>query len=174
MNKKLYSDVSVNGLTEYKNGDWKSYAVHDDLSIQGFFGPYRFLSNFEPCSIFYNGFMFKSSEAAYQSAKFDTKCAEEFVNLSATDSWKLANSGLLDEYKKPNWSDIKYDTMLMICSDKFRRNIKLSSKLRETGTKYLEETNHWGDTFWGVDYKTGEGTNALGIILMDIRDQLSL
>jgi predicted NAD-dependent protein-ADP-ribosyltransferase YbiA (DUF1768 family) len=34
---------------------------------------------------------------------------------------------------------------------------------------YLEETNHWGDVFWGVDKDKG-GKNNLGIILMHIRN----
>jgi predicted NAD-dependent protein-ADP-ribosyltransferase YbiA (DUF1768 family) len=34
------------------------------------------------------------------------------------------------------------------------------------------EGNSWGDSFWGVSLDTGMGTNHLGRILMDIRDQL--
>ena len=42
-------------------------------------------------------------------------------------------------------------------------------KLIATEDKYLEETNWWGDTFWGKNLK-GEGDNNLGKLLMTIRD----
>lgn len=33
--------------------------------------------------------------------------------------------------------------------DKFERNIDLKLKLRSTENKYIEETNHWEDIYWG-------------------------
>lgn len=36
----------------------------------------------------------------------------------------------------------------------------------------LEEGNTWGDTFWGVDLKTGKGSNWLGVLLMARREYL--
>jgi predicted NAD-dependent protein-ADP-ribosyltransferase YbiA (DUF1768 family) len=49
--------------------------------------------------------------------------------------------------------------MYDIVFDKFTRNKSLGDKLLETGDKYLEETNHWHDTCWGVC--NGVGTNWL-------------
>lgn len=46
----------------------------------------------------------------------------------------------------------------------------MRSKLLETGEAYLEETNYWKDTFWGVYNGTGE--NRLGRLLMLVRDEL--
>jgi predicted NAD-dependent protein-ADP-ribosyltransferase YbiA (DUF1768 family) len=44
---------------------------------------------------------------------------------------------------------------------------ELSKMLLSTGNKYIEETNTWGDTYWGVC--NGVGENNLGKILMSIR-----
>ena len=44
----------------------------------------------------------------------------------------------------------------------------LRSQLLATEDAYLEETNHWGDTYWGVC--KGVGENMLGKILMMARD----
>lgn len=44
----------------------------------------------------------------------------------------------------------------------------LRAKLQATAPGYLEETNNWNDTFWGVC--RGRGRNTLGSLLMDIRD----
>jgi predicted NAD-dependent protein-ADP-ribosyltransferase YbiA (DUF1768 family) len=54
------------------------------------------------------------------------------------------------------------------------RNSDLKEKLLETGDRYLEETNHWKDTTWGVDYISNEGANHLGVILMDVRSVLQV
>ena len=40
-------------------------------------------------------------------------------------------------------------------------------RLIDTAGLYLEETNDWGDQFWGVD---GTGLNMLGHTLMFVRD----
>jgi predicted NAD-dependent protein-ADP-ribosyltransferase YbiA (DUF1768 family) len=42
--------------------------------------------------------------------------------------------------------------------------------LLATGDAYLEETNHWGDVYWGVC--NGVGQNRLGHALMEIRADL--
>jgi predicted NAD-dependent protein-ADP-ribosyltransferase YbiA (DUF1768 family) len=39
-----------------------------------------------------------------------------------------------------------------------------------TGNDYLEETNTWKDSFWGV--YNGIGTNWLGKILMEERERI--
>ena len=47
---------------------------------------------------------------------------------------------------------------------------KFKKLLLATGDRYIEETNTWGDTFWGVC--NGKGENNLGKIIMKIRDTL--
>jgi predicted NAD-dependent protein-ADP-ribosyltransferase YbiA (DUF1768 family) len=56
-----------------------------------------------------------------------------------------------------------------ILFDKFERNTDLRDKLLQTNRCYLEEANHWGDSYWGVDIHAG-GKNHLGEILMGIRE----
>ena len=46
----------------------------------------------------------------------------------------------------------------------------LRDKLIATGDAYIEETNNWGDEFWGVCH--GFGENMLGKILMEIRKEI--
>lgn len=45
--------------------------------------------------------------------------------------------------------------------------------LLETGDEPIQEGNYWGDSFWGVDKKKGQGENWLGKLLMEIRDRLN-
>jgi len=59
--------------------------------------------------------------------------------------------------------------MSRLVFEKFLVDKVLRAKLLETGGKYIEETNWWGDCIYGVDYKTGLGENKLGRILMGVR-----
>lgn len=138
--------------------------VHDEKTIKGFNEEYRWLSNYWPCEVIWNGLTYKSSEAAYQAAKsLDPKVWERFTTLGAGTSKKEGK--LLDI--REDWDDVKLGIMFQICLDKFVRNEDLKQKLLATGDKFLEETNWWGDTFWGVC--RGAGQNHLGRTLMEIR-----
>ena len=149
-------------------GKERTYVVHSDTEIKGFFGPYRFLSNFEGCSVMFDGVIYPSSENAYMAAKtLDTAQREAFEDISAKDAKALGRTITL----RPDWELVKYDCMYKILFDKFSRNAGLRQDLLATGEKYLEETNHWGDRIWGVD-EEGVGKSALGKILMQVRSAL--
>ncbi len=148
--------------------DWRTISVHDDDNIKGFFSDYRYLSNFFPAAVYYEGAQYPSSENAFMSAKTtDLKLREEFTIITAAQAKKLGRQITLRE----GWEEMKLDVMLEVCFSKFLRNKDLRKKLVETGNKYLEETNAWRDTYWGVDYQLG-GSNHLGKILTKIRECL--
>jgi ribA/ribD-fused uncharacterized protein len=148
-------------------GKERDYIVHDESQIKGFFGEYRFLSNFELGDVIYEGIKYPSSENAYQAAKSpDLEIRNQFVNISPNESKKLGRKIDVRE----DWEEVKYGIMYQIVLDKFSRNYELGDLLIETGDKYLEETNHWKDKVWGVC--DGVGKNWLGKILMDVRTQI--
>lgn len=60
----------------------------------------------------------------------------------------------------------KNQTMMKALMIKFS-NTYLQKLLLNTGDAYIEETNHWGDVYWGVC--NGEGKNMLGRMLMFVR-----
>jgi ribA/ribD-fused uncharacterized protein len=145
-----------------------------DLSpIDSFFGVYRFLSNFYPCSITYNGLSYRSSESAFQASKFKCSLTQElFVNLGPREAKDLGNQIKC----RDDWDDIKIQVMREILEIKFS-NPELRRKLEATRPKPLIEGNRWHDTIWGVCKGTCSkgphkpyGTNYLGELLMEIRD----
>jgi len=69
-----------------------------------------------------------------------------------------------------DWDEVKDQVMYEVCMSKFTKHPDLKEKLLSTGDAYLEETNHWGDTYWGVC--EGVGTNKLGQTLMKIRKEI--
>lgn len=156
----------------------RSYAVWDDTQIRGFFGfghdEYGWLSNFYLCDVMFDGQLYPSSEHAYMASKtICSKEREQFLKkhegeLTPQEAKKAGQRVTLRE----NWDTTKQAWMFVVIFDKFKRNGHLRDRLLETNDKYLEETNHWDDLFYGVDYITREGENWLGIILMMVRERL--
>lgn len=145
--------------------DVHEYALHDDQNVCGFFGEYRWMSNFFVTPVEYRGIVFGSSEAAYQAAKCAYK--EDFLkfeNMSPSESKKVGRT----IRKRRDWDDVKITVMREIVFKKFLYSPELAEILLQTGDKHLEERNHWKDRFWGTC--DGEGENHLGKILMDTRE----
>lgn len=143
--------------------------VQDDQNkrIEGFFGEYRFLSNFVTSPVWYEGIPFPTVEHAYQAAKTeDIDVQLEIADLDIPAKAKRAGNQLLI---REDWDDVKVDIMRDLVTQKFRQK-EFAEKLKATGDAYLEETNTWRDTFWGVC--DGKGFNKLGEILMSIRKKL--
>ncbi len=75
---------------------------------------------------------------------------------------------------RKDWEYIKVGVMKTILIDKFLKNPELATLLRSTSkSTYLEETNDWGDSFWGFDIIKWEGENMLGKLLMEVRTFIS-
>lgn len=135
--------------------------------IKGFFGPYRWLSNFHLVPIEIEGLTYPSTEHAYQAMKtLDSDIRIKIRNtVEPRDVKRMSRSFTL----RPNWDEIKYSIMLQISRLKYRVPY-LRERLSGTKDAYLEETNTWNDRYWGVC--NGTGKNNLGKILMKIREEI--
>ncbi len=148
------------------NGTWLPTVTED--SILGFFGDYRFLSNFHECEVTLNNITYPSSEHAYMAMKVVSK--EERLLISNIDGTARTKRYGQTVTLRDNWEDIKVAMMFRVCFAKFFLNEDLKRLLLATGNKYLEETNYWGDRTWGVCKE--EGQNLLGKVLMAVREEL--
>lgn len=141
------------------------YRVTDD-GIYGFFKEHRFLSNFHPININYQGLRYSSTEAAYQAQKCaNPKDKVPFTSMTPSESKKAGRKVELRE----DWEGIKLKIMLDLNILKFEDPV-LRKLLLDTGDKHLEERNWWMDKFYGTC--NGEGENKLGFILMVIRQRI--
>lgn len=138
--------------------------------INEFKGEYRWLSNFYPCAIRFQGKRYPSVEHAYQSAKSDDRA---WKRLCASDREKarVIKKKSRDLTLPPDWDAIKLGVMRECLQSKFSQE-PFRTWLLETGTQEIREGNTWGDTFWGVDLASGRGHNHLGQLLMEIRASL--
>ena len=168
MSDLLFNEVPVTGDT-YKPGDWKLYAIHDAEQIKGFFGDYKWLSNFEPADCYYQGMLFPTAENAYHAAKLQPADRVHMQTCSALASKRTWKQFVKLPETPEEWDARKLEVMSEILFSKFLKHPELRQKLLDTGTAYLEELNHWQDLFWGVDIKLG-GENQLGKTLMRLRN----
>jgi hypothetical protein len=134
--------------------------------IEGFTEePYTFMSNMYilPQPIFT---LYHSSENFYMAMKTEDKGERIVISkLTPAKSKRYAKTLELRE----DWEDIKVEVMRAALNMKFRIP-ELKEKLLATEFAYLEETNWWNDTFWGVC--KGEGENMLGKLLMQVREEV--
>ena len=138
--------------------------------IYGFDGDYRFLSNFYPSIVEYDGSYYPTVEHAYQAAKTLNPAQRREIQIAVSP----AKAKMLGRHVhiRHDWDEIKVRVMEQLLRKKFNGYHDLSRSLYETGDKYLEETNSWGDTFWGVC--NGKGQNVLGNLLMKIRSDVRM
>ncbi len=136
-------------------------------AIKGFRGGYRWLSNFWPATVTLDGITYPTTEHAYQAAKtLDPEIRQQIAALDKPGKTKRFARKI---QIRPDWDNVKLAVMEDLIRQKF--NIpELREKLLATGDAYIEETNTWGDRFYGVS--GGVGLNHLGKIIMKVRDEL--
>jgi len=139
--------------------------------IKEFQNEYRWLSNFYPCKVIFEGVEYISVEHAYQSAKSKDSVWKKFCRDTIKPGLIKIESKKI-EVDRNVWDEQKIKVMKILIDQKFNQE-PFKTKLLETKDQIIQEGNRWGDTFWGVDLKTGNGKNILGKLIMKKRDQLN-
>lgn len=139
------------------------------MEIAGFFGEYRFLSNFYHFPVYLDGYWWPTNEHYFQWKKADILeryWAKEI--LSKPDPKWAKHIGWKIQVRK-DWDDYRLEVMENVVWHKFAQ-YPLTTKLLDTYPFILVEENNWNDTYWGRC--RGRGTNHLGRILMYTRECL--
>jgi predicted NAD-dependent protein-ADP-ribosyltransferase YbiA (DUF1768 family) len=172
--KRLFDEIPFDANRPYEQGGWRNLPeiVHDEHNIKGFFGEYRWLSNFGQAQVQLDGVVYPSVEIAYQAAKQAPQDREYFLNCTSKESIAYNRDNQPGFYTLEIWDTVKTEIMRFLLEQKFdpESNPDNTQRLIETGNRYIEETNWWGDEFWGKNLK-GEGLNTLGILIMEIRER---
>jgi ribA/ribD-fused uncharacterized protein len=140
------------------------------MTITSFSGENRFLSNFWPSIVMMDGQPFPSVEHAYQAAKTTDKTQRRVIQYAPT-AGKAKRLGK-KVTMRPDWEAVRLQIMEELLREKFKEGILLK-KLQATKPHKLIEGNTWGDQFWG-ESPLGTGQNHLGLLLMQIRDDVKL
>jgi len=140
--------------------------------IENFRGKYSFLSNFYASNVKIHGINYTSAEHAYQAQKSLDKQVQLLISgLKYPGQAKKYGSTIT---LRPDWGIIRIEIMAYIILNKFYQNTYIGALLLNTCPSTLVEGNWWGDTFWGIDMKSGSGENWLGEILMKVRHDLPM
>ena len=141
--------------------------------ILGFKGETRFLSNFWPAKVTFEGLEFSSVEHAYVAAKTtDLEIRKQIQQIQkAADVKKFGRVLKL----RSDWTDeFKLSVMEGLVNQKFQIP-ELREKLKGTGEQEIIESNYWCDNFFGscTCNKCGnQGRNELGKLLMKTRNKI--
>lgn len=136
--------------------------------------PYGAFSNLHRRSIVFEGREYQTSEHAYQAGKARKESVREWILSAPSPSLvAMAAHGLYVWDVTPNWSSTKFDRMRQVLRAKFTQHEDLRDLLLSTGNSRLVEvakTNNAVNRLWGE--VNGKGKNMLGVLLMELRDEL--
>ena len=144
--------------------------------IDEFRGEYRFLSNFYPAEIEYEGVPYRTTEHAFAAAK--TLSSEDRLTIAAAETPGQAKRFGRTVKLREDWELVKVSVMADILALKFAEGSKYAEWLLETGDEPLIEGNTWHDNYWGNCFCGTKleckplGRNELGKLLMYRREML--
>jgi len=128
-----------------------------------------FLSNFYPCNVTLGKIRFNSVETAYQAAKVtDDHLRFMISEMQPGEAKRFARGCRL----RGDWDKVRVEIMRGLVQQKFQDEFLLH-KLQKVKLLIVEH-NVWHDNFWGscTCQRCGDrGTNTLGKILMEVRDE---
>jgi len=154
----------------------KFYKVWDDYpnKVRAKWGE---LGNFYRRNFRFEGYQFGSSEHAYQAMKYkyiggDFLNEEQFHKIRTAPTCREAKDWANDKSIpiRPDWDATRVEVMYQVCLAKFSEHEDLAQVLLSTGDEELVEDSPI-DSFWGRG-PNWDGENALGKVLMRVRDAL--
>lgn len=137
--------------------------------------PYGAFSNLFRRPIDFEGETFATAEHAYQAGKARKPEVREWLMAAPSPALlAMAAHGLYQWDITPSWSRIKFDRMRAVLKAKFTQHDDLRQLLLSTGTARLVESatvDNAVNRLWGE--VNGVGKNMLGMLLMELRTQLT-
>jgi ribA/ribD-fused uncharacterized protein len=137
--------------------------------------PYGAFSNLFRRSVLFEDRVYPTAEHAYQAGKARKDKVREWILSAPTPALvAMAAHGLYTWDIVPEWSERKYDRMREVLRAKFTQHEDLKELLISTGTARLVESgtvSNLVNRTWGE--VNGKGKNMLGILLMELRAELS-
>lgn len=132
--------------------------------------PYGEFSNFAAFPIELKGRVWPTSEHFFQAQKFAGTEHEEMVRQTASPMVAARMGRERSRPRRNDWDRIRDDVMRQAVRAKFSQHAVLRDLLLSTGTaRLIEHTSN--DDYW-ADGGDGSGRNMLGIILMEVREEL--
>ena len=127
--------------------------------IKEFQAENRWLSNFWPVEIEFEGIKYPSEEHAYMSAKSRSPLWKQFCANPENTAGKVKRRSKKIKVRL-DWDSIKNGVMFECLMQKFTQE-PFAKQLLDTWPQNIQEGNNWGDKYWGICLKTCETTNTV-------------
>lgn len=167
---------SVTRAKTIKSGE-KIKEVQQEMEIHFYRAneqPYGVFSNLHRRPFIFEGREYLTAEHAYQAGKARKEAVREWILSAPTPGLvAMAAHGLYTWDIVSDWSKIKFDRMRAVLRSKFTQHDDLRQLLLSTGKARLVEVGRVDNAVnrtWGE--VNGKGKNMLGILLMELRDEL--
>ena len=139
----------------------KFYKVNDD---------YGFMSNFAPYPFSDGSRIWTTSEHYFQAQKFLVPQIQEKIRQIVSPMDAALEGRNRQNPLRPDWEEVKDEVMLQALRMKFSQNPEIAKELLATGDAILIEHTR-NDDYW-ADGGDGSGKNKLGLLLMQVREEL--
>jgi ribA/ribD-fused uncharacterized protein len=131
---------------------------------------YGEFSNFAPFPVEIDGKMWPTAEHYFQAQKFAGTEHEEAIRSTPSPTVAARMGRSRKRPLRPDWEQVKDEIMSRAVLAKFTHHEKLKRLLLGTGDAVIVEHTP-KDRYWG-DGGDGSGLNRLGVILMQVREDL--
>ena len=140
---------------------------------------YGWMRNMAPYPIQYEGKIWRTSEALFQSLRYDDESIKEIIRLEKSPmAAKMKAKKFRDQMVVVPMSDKDVENMRLCVRLKIEQHSGLKSELIATGDSPIYEDigNRNGERhkFWGakkIGDNESDGINMMGKILKDLRDE---
>ena len=139
----------------------KFYKVNDD---------YGFMSNFAPYPFSDGSRIWTTLEHYFQAQKFLVPQIQEKIRQIVSPMDAALEGRNRQNPLRPDWEVVKDKVMLQALRMKFSQNPEIAKELLATGDAILIEHTR-NDDYW-ADGGDGSGKNKLGLLLMQVREEL--
>lgn len=128
--------------------------------------------------LLFAGRSYPASESLYQALRFVPHSRDIALVVGQLPAGAAKRRAYEDIAKtRPDWADARLDAMRLVLWLKAEQHPAFREALLGTGTADIVEISTRGDAFWGAvpdaDGRTATGINALGRLLMEIREGLN-
>lgn len=135
------------------------------------------LGNFGRATVVVDGVAFRTTERLFQVMKFSDPEARKAIFLEP-NPWKgkrvIARAFEKTVGVRPDWGEIIVDALKFCLMTKYGQCPEFRSELARTGTRYIvEKASPRPDTYsakLSPDGRTWSGSNLMGRLLMELRD----
>lgn len=139
----------------------KFYKVNDD---------YGFMSNFAPYPFSDGSRIWTTSEHYFQAQKFLVPQIQEKIRQIVSPMDAAIEGRNRQNPLRADWEEVKDEVMLQALRMKFSQNPEIAKELLATGDAIIIEHTR-NDAYW-ADGGDGSGKNKLGLLLMQVREEL--